>query len=139
LPKITTVAACNDVLFDDEKNPSLISVFSALEAKNITGASIDPKTVAPRNWCLFTMWRAEREDLGKQFTQKMQVILPDGTEFGYGEEKITLDRLVHSVKMRIQGFPIGIQGDVTVKVWLEIGLRRETKITNLHINVKHLK
>ena len=85
------------------------------------------------------MWRAEAGDIGKEFTQHMKILLPDDTEFGFGTEKFKMEKAAHSIQMRVQGFPIGIEGDVVVKIWLEVGTQKVTKITNYLINVLHVK
>lgn len=139
MPELMHFVACNEVLLDDYDNPSLISVFLALEATNTKGEPIPPKSIGPRNWIVFTMWLAEAGDIGRTFTQKLVIETPDGIEFGNNTEKFTMAKAAHTIRTRVAGFPIGVEGNVLMKVWLEVAENRITKIRKSRINVKHVK
>lgn len=138
MPRLAVFAACNDVLFDDQANPSLINVFIALEVAHPRDIQVDKKSMAPRPWSVFTMWRAEKDDIGKQFTQKVLVLTPDGEEFGHGSESFTMEKVAHSVRIKVAGFPVGIEGEVIVKVWLEVNGKRVSHFKKQYINVHHI-
>jgi hypothetical protein len=131
--------ACNEVLLDDSDNPSLISVFIALEAMHNKGEAINPKAMGPRNWTVFTMWLAEAGDIGRKFTQKLMIETPAGLDFGNNTEEFTMVKAAHTIRTRVAGFPIGVEGNVLMKVWLEAAGNRITKIRKSRINVKHVR
>jgi hypothetical protein len=139
VPELVHFVACNEVLLDDYENPSLISVFIALEATNVTGEPIPRKSLGPRNWTVFTMWLAEAGDIGKTFTQQLIIETPDGLEFGNNTEKFKMDKAAHTIRTRVAGFPIGVEGNVLMKVWVEVAGKRITRIRKSRINVKHVK
>jgi len=139
VPELMHFVACNEVLLDDNNNPSLISVFIALEVAHNKSEAIDPKTMASRTWTVFTMWLAEAGDIGKTFTQKLVIETPNGLEFGSNTEVFKMDKAAHTIRTRVAGFPIGIEGNVLMKLWLELSGKRITKIRKSRINVKHVK
>jgi hypothetical protein len=131
--------ACNEVLLDDHNNPSLISVFIAMEAAHNQGEPIGAKSMAPKNWTVFTMWLAEEGDIGKNFTQKLVIETPNGIEFGTNTEDFTMDKAAHTIRTRVAGFPIGIEGNIVMRVWIEVAGKRISRIRKSRINVKHVK
>jgi hypothetical protein len=141
VPELIHFVACNEVLLDDYNNPSLISVFIALEAKHKKDEEIDPRSMAPRPWTVFTMWLAEdKTDLGKKYTQKLVIETPDGREFGDNTEDFTMVKEAHTIRTKVAGFPVGVEGKVLMKVWIEDAMgTRITKIRKSRINVKHVK
>jgi hypothetical protein len=139
VPDLVHFVACNEVLLDDNNNPSLIGVFIALEAKHNRDEVIDKKSMAPRAWTVFTMWLAEAGDIGKTFTQKLVIETPNGLVFGNNTEVFKMDKAAHTIRTRVAGFPIGVEGDVVMKVWVELSGKRITKIRKSRINVKHVK
>ena len=85
------------------------------------------------------MWKAEDGDLGKTFTQKTTITTPDGKEFGNASEDFTMKLVSHSLITDVFGFPVGVEGDVVMTAWVEIGSKRITEIRKSEINVAHHK
>lgn len=139
MPELMHFVACSEVLLDDYDNPSLISVFLALEVADKKGEPIDPKSMAPKTWTAFTMWLAEPGDIGKTFTQKLVIETPNGIEFGTNTENFTMTKAAHTIRTRVAGFPIGVEGNVVMKVWIEVAGKRISRIRKSRINVKHVK
>ena len=137
MPKLALLAACDNVLLDDDQNPTLVSVFCALDAANQGGGEIPNNALAPKIWFVLSMWFAEQNEIGKSFTQKIQIVLPDGSEFGSGSEEFTMVKRSHTLKIRVVGLPIGYEGKITVKAWLE---SLNTHISDTHeyeIDIRH--
>jgi hypothetical protein len=140
LPRLTLFGAGSDVLLDDEQNPSLISAFCALDIGTANNAEIPENAVGPKQWMVLSMWLTESaEEIGKTFTHQLIIIAPNGKEFGNATEKITMDKRSHTVKMRVNGMPIGVEGRMIVKVWLESDGRKVTSVYEYPIDLRHLK
>ncbi len=139
MPRLAVLAACHDVLIDDESNPTLVGVFCALDVTLPKGTDIPRNALTPKKWCVLSMWLAADSDLGRTFIQKMQIFLPDGNEFGGGSEEFTLSKRSHTMKMRVSGFPIGVQGEVVIKLWLESLATKVTAVHEYRIHINHLK
>ena len=134
------MAACENILQDERVNPSLISVFSALDAGTTQeGGKIAPNAMSPKEWKIFTIWRAEDIDLRKTYTQKTVVIAPNGVEFGSGSDEFTLQSRSHWIKVGVNGMPVGVEGDVVIRTWLELAGKKATDVYTTEINIRHRK
>lgn len=140
MPKLRAFIACEKVIYDEKKVPSLISLFSSVEVRIMGGMPAD--AVIPKDWAIFTMWDAEPGDAGVAFVQCTQILWPDGKPF--------LDRNEHALKfepgkpnylhrLQMGAFPVGKHGDCTIRVWLESNGTVVAEPALLKVNVKHTK
>lgn len=133
------LAACSEVLSDDRDTPSLIGVFAGLDVLPPPNSEIQPNALSPKSWVMFSLWLAESNDIGREFTQKMQITTPDGVGFGESSQEFKMTALTHTLKIAINGMPVGMPGKLTVEVWVE---SHQLKVTDKHryeITIQHSK
>jgi len=122
---------------DDEQTPTLVGVLGALDAANQTGGEIPKDALAPRIWMVFTLWIAEQGDIGKTFTQKIEIFTPDGKLFGNSQDDFQMSNRSHNVKMRVHGLPIGLEGRIIIKTHLESLATKVTEVHESFIDIRH--
>lgn len=116
--KLLTLLACEKVLFDQEQNASLISVFQNINIE--LRGDVPEQAIAPQPWTLFSIWDRDPEDVGKRFRQVFQLSAPDDKPLplkGQLDFDVKDELAVNYVK--VVGFPVGREGAVTIKTWLE--------------------
>jgi hypothetical protein len=119
MPQLYTFVVCDKVIIDEVGVASLITLFSTVTLS--MAGEIPSDALAPKEWAIFAIWDYESADEGKEYNQVVQLLLPDRTSF--------LERLETKFVMRpgrkqqiknpVLGFPVGQQGNVTVRLWLE--------------------
>jgi hypothetical protein len=134
-----TFAACSDILLSEAGDPTLVGVFCALDAGHKQGAEIPENSINPRDWKIFTMWSVPESEFGRKFVQKTTVATPKGIEYGGAAEAFTSQLRSFTIKTAVHGMPIGVEGNVTVSVWLEHENEKVTPVHNLEISIRHRK
>jgi hypothetical protein len=137
LPKLAVFLTCDKVLLDDDQNPSAIGIFSAIMVGDPSGAAIPENALSPKEWSVLTQWRADTGDSSKEFVQKSTIANPKG-EFGKSEEPFSLKGLSHTIKLKVPGMPVGVPGNITIKVWLESAGKRVTEDFTQTVTVSHM-
>ena len=122
MPKLLILAVCERVLIDRQASlPSLINVFQRMDVQ-IQDAPLPENALSPARWSIFALWGHTAEERGVEYTQRTEVITPDGVKFAEatGTFKITeADDLQSKSHIDIFGLPISVEGFMTVRVWLE--------------------
>lgn len=143
MPRLILFAVAEKVILDPEGNASIITLIHGMEAATLqmgTVGDIPKNAVVPRPWTVYSMWKPSHGDMGKEFTQKVQVVYPDGTPFNTTETSFKFEaNRSHQTTTNIVGFPIGQIGDVIVKIWLESDRRRVGEEHLWTITVTHRK
>jgi len=101
-------------------------------------APLAENAVAPIRWAVFTLWAHTQDEVGKEFTQRTEILSPSGNRFGEGTAKFMITEtndLQSKHHLDILGLPIESEGFVTVRVWLE-GI--PDSATEYKFAVKHL-
>jgi hypothetical protein len=140
MPKLLLYAACEKVIIDEQRNASLVNVILGLEAAQIQGTreAIPKNAIAPRPWTIFALWKPDAGDAGKEFTQFVQIMLPDGSEFKKVEVSFKMaESTAHQNKIEIMGFPVGQVGDILLNAWLESDRKRVGDIYSWAITISH--
>lgn len=137
MPKLHIFAVCEKVIMDEHKNPSLIVLI-----ENINVGSREEKiprnAVTPKEWAIFTQWIFQEEEQDKPFVHIVQVFWPDKTEFNKITSPIPIERAaVKQMNLRIVGMPVGQEGTVTVKLWLELESQPASEVFIKNLYVKH--
>lgn len=141
MPTLHIFAICEKVIMDDNKNPSLIVLI-----QNINVAPVAPKeklprdAVTPKEWAIFTQWMLSEEEQEKPFVQVIQAFWPDGTQFNKTPHPFpTTKHAIKQVNMGVVGMPVGQEGPIPVKLWLELEDQPVTEVFVKHLNVIHQK
>lgn len=139
MAKLLVFVPCEKIILDDQGNASLIVLFHSLDARGTTG-DIPKNAVTPKEWAIFTMWQWLPEERGKEFSQIIQILWPDGTEFKrFPLEFKAGERKYHQNRVNIVGFPIGQIGEITVNMWLEENSRRFGDTYSYSLAVSHAR
>ncbi|MGO9269192.1 MAG: hypothetical protein ACLQOO_02855 [Terriglobia bacterium] len=115
-------AICEKVVLDAKGTASLIALFNKVEVQILPSIeSVPPNAIAVTPWAIFVSWEIEPDDIGKKFLQVFEVFFPDGSLFH--EQRIELvpqeGKTHHQIHAQFQAFPIGQQGNYSVKMRLE--------------------
>ena len=121
MPELYAFVACDKVIIDDMGTASLISLFGNIIVTLPQNAEVPSNALVPKEWALFASWDCGPDDDGKEFSQVVQVLHPDGRFFiERMEAKFVMQRDKKSqIKMPFVGFPVGQQGKVMIRMWLE--------------------
>ena len=120
MPKLRMLVACEKVIMDATSQvPSLIGIFQGMNVP-ITDAPLPENPVSPIKWAFFTIWQHTPDEKGTEYIQRMEVITPSGIPFGKGEARFKVDDDLQSkTSTDLFGLPIGEEGNITIRVWLE--------------------
>lgn len=124
MPKLSIFTVCDKAIVDEFGTPSLISLFTTVTGNIPPEAGDIPRNaVAPKEWVIFTAWDWEPGDAGKEYSQFVEILYPDGTVFLEKKEMrfVLQPNKRHQIRMNLQGFPIGQQGTFTVRMSLKHG------------------
>ncbi len=104
-----------------------------------TAVPIAPNTITAKEWAVFSEWKPEPDDIGKQVNQVLELQYPDGTLSpvrGKVPFTFTNDR-PHRNQQNIIGFPIGQEGNYTLRVWLEKDGNPISEVNSYEMAVSH--
>jgi hypothetical protein len=120
--KLLVFTPCNSALQDPILGSSLIAIFHGITFKVPPGTELPSNAVIPKDWAIFSKWGLEPEEYGKEYTSKIEIYWPDGTEFvkaSLVSQQPTRDGMAFISRMT--GFPVGQDGEIRVVQLLESG------------------
>jgi len=122
-------------------NATLVEILQNIGVPVPENVVIPANAVTPKDWSVFTMWKTDPADAGKSYTQIVQLLWPDKTEFQNGvlSLEIEADKATHQSTVNIMGFPVGQEGPVTINTWLELNGKKVGEEYSYIISVKHQK
>src|SRR2546426_656904 len=135
MPKLHIFAVCEKVIMDENKNASLIVL---IENINVAPGQekIPRDAVTPKEWAIFTQWVLSEEEQDKPFVQIMQALWPDGTEFNKTSHPLPTQKVaVKQLNMGVVGMPVGQEGKITLKLWLELESSPVTEVFVKNLNI----
>ncbi len=121
MPKLLALIVCERVIIDRQDMPSLINVFQRMNIQ-LSGAPLPEKAVSPTRWSVFSMWQHEEAEIGKAFTQVLQVAMPDGEIFFTSEQEFKIskpDDFQSKISSEFTGLPIWQEGFIEVRLSLK--------------------
>jgi len=137
MPKLNIFALCEKVIMDEQKNPSLISLMENLDVDPREG-KIPKNAVIAKEWAIFTQWQLSDDEQEKPFHQVIHAFWPDGTEFNKTIHSLpTQQAEVKQINMAVVGLPIGQEGKITVKLWLELESKPVTETFFKTLKITH--
>jgi hypothetical protein len=120
--KLLILTPCEKVIQDQTSGPSLIATFQEFGAVIPTAADLPVDAVLPKEWCIFVLWELQPEERDRQYFVRTQIAWPDGKD--YIDTRFLLrsvaDKAYMSSIQKISGFPIGQNGTLHIKIWLEL-------------------
>jgi hypothetical protein len=141
MPKLYIFALCDRVVTDKEDRASLITLFNQITAQILPASpDIPPNAVAAKEWWTFSSWEIQPEDVGKDYRQIVQLLYPNGEPFG-PPVSVSFSPLSGKTRQQVTvtgfAFPIGQEGQYTVKMWLEEGSSTIFESAPIIVTVKH--
>lgn len=117
-PSICTI--CEKIIFNTERVPSLINIFSKITL-TLPEQEIPRNSVVPKEWAVFSSWRVEPGDETRDYFLCTQVRYPDRTPFGETNRiKIVIEpERQAQIAVQMLAFPIAQPGFYTASVWIE--------------------
>lgn len=113
--------ACEKLIFAKDDVASLIGLFTKIIITVAPGTEIPRNAVTPKEWAVYSNWIVEPGDESREYIHCMQILYPDGTQFGdIARSKINIEPNKRAqVGMQFIGFPIGQLGLYKVRTWVE--------------------
>ena len=138
--KLILFAPCERHIQSLENLSSLIAVMENINVE--LGEGLPPEAAIPMKWTVVTLWHREKDyDTPVIYQERVEVIKPDGVSMGsiVLEFEVSNENLNYRSIRDLFGFPIGLQGQVTVRVSLrEKGENaRWNEVATYPIQVKH--
>ena len=121
MPKLLAVLVCEKVIVDQQQVPSLIGVFQRINVQ-LLDAPLPENAVTPMKWAVFALWEHTKDEQGKTFIQRLQVLKPDGSTFIDNSQPFQVrdpDFLQSKNTAEIFGIPADKEGEIKVRVWIE--------------------
>jgi hypothetical protein len=124
---------------DNQGNASLIVLMQNIEAQ-VGKEEVAKDAVTPKEWAIFSKWELLTQDRGKEFSQVVQLLWPDGKVFKQNPMKFRVgEKRFHENRLNVLGFPIGQQGEVKINMWLEEDSVRVGELHSYILFVSHSK
>lgn len=128
---------CEKVIVDKNEVPSLIGVFNKITIA--VNGDVPSNAVVPKEWCIFTSWVVEPDDVGKHYTQICRILYPNGEQFGEDgriELQFPPGKRNSQAIANSQGLPIGQNGLCTVECWIEEDTRKTGDSISLQFEIE---
>jgi len=137
MPRLYAFVVCEKVILDEGGTASLIALFDTITSAIPQGVTIPPNAVVPKEWAIFVSWVWTDQDANKEYTQFIEMLYPDGTPF---QNKSAVTFVIqpnkrHQIRAQSNAFPIGQEGPLTIRLWLEHGGAQVVPPQIIHINV----
>lgn len=140
MPKLLLFAPCERVIIDDQGSATLVIILHKIAVFNPKIEELPKDAVAPKEWVVFTLWEPMAEDIGKEFVQVLQTILPDGSEFKKSEMRFRFQEGKRQQnRMLIQGMPVGQDGKLALNTWLEVDSRQVGEVNSYDLTITYSK
>src|SRR5262249_17249286 len=137
--KLLLFAACEKCIIDQRNAASLIGLFLELKVQVAEEQRPEPKTVIPMKWDVVTLWLRTDDDSTKTYEQRIVLVNPGGEDTGVATSStFSLPVATHRIVATIFGFPIGVSGRHTLRVWVyETGKEAGSPVAEYPITVTY--
>lgn len=140
MPKFAGLIACERVIVEEgTRVVSAIGMFSKLTVPIPHNETPPENAVVPKEWSIIAAWDPIDGEEGREFTLCVELFFPDGKPFvetTRSKFKIERDLRSHN-SIKLLGFPVGQQGRVETKAWLESDGRLIGEKFSLYLFVEH--
>jgi hypothetical protein len=137
MPELIAFIACDKVLMDEQRNPTLVVLIENIEAGVLEGAAIPEQLMAPKEWAIFTLWKRSEQEQGKHYKQISVLTAARNSNRMQVELEFNFDEILHRTISRIVGFPVGTVGTALLETWLEENGSPVTEKISYPIKVSH--
>lgn len=149
--KCTALLTCEKIIVDKEGAHSIINVMmnAAVSLQKRPPGEVAPSpssesvpipanAASPNQWWIYAAWAPSPDDVGKSFKQVYQVLWPNGDKFAESKLPFTQNTdQMQQTTFYILGLPIGQEGRVRVRTWLDSEGERVSEISETFIDIKH--
>ncbi len=120
MPKLLLFVPCEKLIVDENGNPTLVSLLQNIGLQIKGDSSVPEDAIAPREWDIVTLWEPAEGEENAKVVQRLDIEYPNGKLFSTSSRiEFVLEKRTHRNKIHINGFPVGIAGRYTLKLWLE--------------------
>jgi len=119
MPELLTLAACEKVLIDEQRNPTLVVLMERIEAQIPEGQSVPANVLAPKEWVVFTLWKRQEGEKPGHCRQFIEVVPPGNLPIIKVDIEFDFNDRLHKVTNRFLGIPVGTPGTCWINVRLE--------------------
>jgi hypothetical protein len=148
--KCIALLACEKLIIDKEGAHSIINVMisASLSLQQREGLEGPPENVPvpkdavlPTQWFLYSVWDPSPNDVGISFEQVYQVYWPNGEKLAERrlQKFIPKDDTMMQTSFFFLGLPVGQEGKVRVKTWLDSDGHRVSDIIETAVRITHSK
>ena len=143
MPRLGSFLVCEKIIIDQQQKPTLISLFQTIAALLPEGQQMPKDTIGGTAWSVFCEWFFAEEELGTNFEQVLEVVLPDSSPSPIRGRLPLKELTKHGQGTRTYlnmfGMPIAQVGFLSVNVWIESKNERVTDIFTYQIKIEHTK
>jgi len=122
MPVLLAIVACEKIIIDEQRNPSLIVLMERVEAQVPQGQEMPQNVLAPQEWGIFTLWMKKDEEAPLHCKQVIEMF-PPGASSEARKQRIETEfdfvDTLHKVSNKIVGIPVGTAGTCWIHVRLE--------------------
>jgi hypothetical protein len=125
MPELLALLACEKVLIDENRNPTLVVIMEKVEATIPAGQQLPANVLAPQPWVIFTMWKRKEGEQPGHCKQLIEIVPPgDSSPKLTSEAEFDFTEIIHKVTSRVNGMPVGNAGIcwINVKLQSAVGL-----------------
>lgn len=119
MPELLCLLACEKVLIDEQKNPTLVVLMERIEVHIPQGESVPSNVMVPKDWAIFALWkRKDDEQLGR-CKQQIEIAPPADVPPIKAQAEFDFTDRMHKVVTRLAGIPVGASGICWIRIRLE--------------------
>lgn len=141
MPRLLVYGICQKAIIDREDSTvSMISILSGISV-TVKAGIIEPDAAILLPWGAVTTWLRLPDDENKAYEQKIDVLSPNGDVSGESVVPFVMNRRSHQNAVSVNGFPVGIQGEYKVRLWLRETQHQDqpwTIIADYPVEVTHI-
>jgi hypothetical protein len=142
MPRLLLFGACQKVIVDrDESLISMIAILSGFKVQVPKDEEIPPDALIAVPWGIVTIWLRKPEDEGKNYEQRIEVILPSGQVHGGIVQSFSMTLRTHQVTTKGESFPMGSPGEYLFRLSLrDVGEENEWQIVSDYpVEIQHVE
>jgi len=128
MPRLLALIPCQKAMIDSQDNlPSAIGFINGIQIGWNPNVPIPADAAAPMKWGIVSSWKGEEEDKGKEFEQKLQLVMPDGSIKIDAVFEFHMRERNHHTAIAVENFPFSSAGITLLKTyWREKGQEKWT-------------
>jgi len=119
--KLKTILACDRVIDEVGAGPTLVTTFQQITIAIPNRQPVPVDALLPKTWAIYTVWALEDQENNREYTQICEMLWPDGSQFFLAQLTSSAENANQFLTFtgKVSGFPIGQEGRLIIRVWME--------------------